>query len=154
LHSGNFREGALNPRWNRGKTTNSKGYVSIYMPDHLKADSKGYVYEHILIAEKAFGKPLPPKAESHHIDGNRGNNAPSNLVVCPDRAYHMLLEQRTRALKACGNARWRKCRFCKKYDTPINMIPSGNGHFNHRECVRLYERNNRKKKKEMNWKLR
>ena len=31
-----------------------------------------------------------------HLDGNPRNNAPSNLVICQDKAYHMLLHARQR----------------------------------------------------------
>ena len=51
------------------------------------------------IAEKALGKPLPKGAEVHHVDGNSENDKPTNLVICPSHAYHMLLHARMRSLK-------------------------------------------------------
>jgi len=30
----------------------------------------------------------------HHVDGNRSNNTPSNLVICPNDSYHSLLHAR------------------------------------------------------------
>lgn len=60
-------------------------------------------YEHILIAERALGKPLPKGAEVHHVNEDKRNNRPSNLVICQDRAYHALLHRRARVLRASGN---------------------------------------------------
>jgi HNH endonuclease len=58
---------------------------------------------HRAVAERALGKPLPAGAEVHHVDGNIHNNAPTNLVICQDRAYHFLLHARTRIVRAGGN---------------------------------------------------
>ncbi len=79
---------------------------------------------HVAIAEKAIGKPLPSGAEVHHVDQDPTNNSPSNLVICPDAAYHKLLHQRQRAFDACGHYGWRKCQFCQQYDDPANMWTS------------------------------
>lgn len=91
------------------------------------------VREHIVIAERALGRPLPPEAVVHHVDEDRANNAPSNLVICPDRAYHNLLHQRMRARDACGNPNWLRCCRCKTYDDPANLSVSG-GRAYHRAC--------------------
>jgi hypothetical protein len=96
---------------------NSNGYVVINVGETKKL-------AHILIAEKALGKTLPSGAQVHHLDENKSNNDPKNLVICPDAAYHKLLHQRQRAFDACGNYGWRKCQFCKTYDDPARMWTS------------------------------
>lgn len=60
-------------------------------------------YEHILVAEKALGRPLksfgkghPDSEVVHHIDGDKTNNAPSNLLICTHR-YHTELHHRLEA---------------------------------------------------------
>jgi hypothetical protein len=60
-------------------------------------------YEHVAIAEAALGKRLPTGAVVHHVDGDRFNNANSNLVVCESQSYHMLIHARTRVVLAGGD---------------------------------------------------
>src|SRR5882672_9646293 len=112
----------------------SRGYINF----KIDGISKG---EHVLIVEKVLGKKLPEEAEVHHVDGNKSNNDPKNLVVCPDSAYHKLLHQRQRALDACGHADWLKCQRCLQYDDPKNMylFPRKNWG-KHRECENKYHR--------------
>lgn len=101
------------------------------------------VLRHVLIAERALGKPLPAGAHVHHVDGDRSNDRNDNLVICPDAAYHQLLHRRQRALDACGHADWRKCHICKQYDAPENLrFYEPSGLVRHMACWRAqyYER--------------
>lgn len=73
-----------------GKTTaTGHGYVTVYINNGRKQ------YEHILIAERALGRKLRKNERVHHIDGNRKNNANSNLLIC-SHAYHLALHARMR----------------------------------------------------------
>lgn len=128
------------PKWRKGRYVQSEGYVMVRAPEHPRAHPGGYVFEHILVAERALGRFLAPPEEVHHIDEDKRNNNPSNLIVCPDRAYHWLVHQRTKAYEACGNAGWRKCCYCKQYDDPDHMTPSRNGSFYHRKCMNAHRR--------------
>lgn len=78
--------------------------------------------EHRHVIEQILGRSLKYPEEVHHWNENKTDNTPSNLVVCPDRAYHMLLHRRTRAYDACGHADWLRCPYCKQYDDPQNMV--------------------------------
>jgi len=109
------------PRRGTGRSEMSTGYSLVLNREHPRAMQNGYVSEGILIAEKALGEPLPPKAEVHHINGIKNDNSKGNLLLCQDRAYHMLIHQRMRAIAACGHANWLKCAYCKKYDDPQKM---------------------------------
>lgn len=66
-----------------------KGYKKLLIPHHPRADKKGYVFEHIVVAEAAIGRALRAGEEVHHVDFNRANNHPSNLEVCASHAEHM-----------------------------------------------------------------
>lgn len=103
------------------------------------ADGKRYI--HVSLAEKALGRKLPEGAEVHHVNENKVDNRPENLVICPSRSYHGLLHQRTRALEMCGNANWRRCSYCQQYDDPLVMYIHPNGkQAHHRECRNKYQR--------------
>jgi hypothetical protein len=132
-------------RWNGGTTITPQGYKLIMVKGHPRGGSRGYVFEHILIVEKALGKYLPPKAVVHHPDERRAENS-GPLVICQDNAYHRLLHRRMAALKACGNADWLKCWICKTYDDPQNLIvKTGNPYTNyHEKCMKEYQRRRRK----------
>lgn len=115
-------------------TVTTHGYIAVAV-----AGKK--TQAHRLIAEVALGRPLPSKAEVHHINGNKADNSHGNLVICPDKAYHKLLHTRSDALNACGNASFRKCPFCKTYSDPVDMSHSKHGrHYYHAACRTAYNR--------------
>ena len=90
------RIGAGNPNWKGGLALTS-AYIRRHVPDHPRADSWGYVDEHVLVAERALGKYLPTGAVVHHVNVDRRNNAPTNLVICENQTYHKLLHVRMNA---------------------------------------------------------
>lgn len=103
----------------RQKRPNGGGYIALgYIGHQIDGVRK---FDHVRIAEKALGHPLPAGAVVHHANENKLDNINSNLVICPDRKYHNFLHMRIDAMKACGNPNWRKCRHCQKYDDPINL---------------------------------
>lgn len=127
------------------------GYNYIKDKHNPNANREGYVKEHIIKAQKALGKPLPPNARIHHVDENKLNNANNNLVICEDQAYHLLLHKRTKALKACGHADWVYCKICKQYDHPSNVVTFERHYHkscNNRAASIKYQRNKKKNHKQ------
>lgn len=94
----------------------SQGYRQIRMPDHPRAHrGNGYVFEHILVAENALGKFLPPGAVIHHVNEVRSENRNDNLVICQDAIYHSLIHRRKRIVDAGGDPdAHRICSVCKR----------------------------------------
>ena len=133
-----FIHGHNRANYKGGRTINAQGYMMLRTPGHPKAHN-GYVREHVLMAEKALGKPLPPGAKIHHVNGKEADNTRGNHVICQDAAYHKLLHQRTRAYKGCGHANWRKCKYCKNYDSPENLTIN-DGSIHHKECRNQQDR--------------
>lgn len=111
-------------------------------------------YAHIAIAEAALGKSLRSSAPVHHVDGNKLNNDPSNLVICNDVKYHNLLHYRQRALDATGDANAVYCRYCKTWEKDHETVriryigKNKNTIFPaHIECLREYDRKRQPRRK-------
>jgi hypothetical protein len=119
-------------------------YRLVKAPNHPRATANGFVYEHVLVAEKVLGRYMPDGAEVHHVDANKRNNANENLVICQDHAFHLLLHQRQRALDACGNASWLQCCYCHKHDEPNRLTSAKSGstgrRYYHPACAAQYVR--------------
>ena len=109
---------------------------------------EGYVYcdrggskkfEHVFVAEAALGKPLPPSAGVHHVNGNKSDNRNCNLVIYPTKEYHALLHTRSDAFDATGDANKRKCALCGNYDDSENLyIWKRIAH--HKSCKAAYDK--------------
>lgn len=128
--------------WKNGIKINGYGYVMILKRSHPRADSLGYVKEHILVMEKHINRSIGKTESIHHIDVNPANNSIGNLMLFKTNAMHLAYHARLRAFKACGHWNWMKCHFCGQWDDPANMYirPNRPNSAHHRECHNRHRR--------------
>ena len=89
----NYNKGLFKPRKQVQKGAiyeNFSGYLEIYLGrNHGYCNRKDkYVLLHRLIAELILNRPLERNELVHHIDGDKQNNNPNNLVICKNTQEH------------------------------------------------------------------
>ena len=82
----------LNPHRMKDPETRKK----VRMTQLNKGECKTYQkchgrHTHRVVAEQMIGRPLRKGEIVHHIDGNKRNNDPSNLMVCSSQSEHCRL---------------------------------------------------------------
>lgn len=81
------RKGEKGSNWKGGISRNAKGYKRVKMPEHHRADRKGYVLEHILVFEKETGIQVPDGCCIHHLNGIKDDNRIENLCLMTHSAH-------------------------------------------------------------------
>lgn len=95
--------GKNHPSWKGGRYKLKTGYVLVYKPGHPRQNNWGYVYEHILVAEKKFNKSTVG-CHVHHLNGIRSDNRPENLDLVKPKDHESntvkkILQKRIRELE-------------------------------------------------------
>lgn len=83
------RDGAGNPHWKGGEVVDPDGYVLVKRPEHPGCNRHGYVRKHRLVMEEQLGRFLLPTEVVHHLDGDRQNNATTNLELFASNGAHL-----------------------------------------------------------------
>lgn len=63
---------------------------------------RNFVREHVLIAEQKLGRQLKKEETVHHIDGNKKNNNPDNLMVFATNSDHTTYHHTGKAYEKDG----------------------------------------------------
>jgi hypothetical protein len=80
--------GDKNPAYKGTPFTDNDGYVRLWLPDHHRADNSGRVYEHIMVAEAAYGISITAEYHVHHRNGVKDDNRIENLEVLLAGDHH------------------------------------------------------------------
>ena len=118
-------KGDKNASWKSDERLSSYGYKLIRKLNHPFRNSDGFVFEHRLVAEKYLlndensviidGKRyLSPHCIVHHLDFDRLNNDPDNLLIM-NESEHMKLHQRLKDDKELQ-------KYCDEYNIDKNII--------------------------------
>lgn len=100
----------------RRKTCN--GYALVYVPDHpgrMKSGSyKNWEYEHRYVMEMELGRLLESHEIVHHLNDDRLDNRPENLVVMTRREHAALHYGNwpVNTCPTCGKPIARKAKMC------------------------------------------
>lgn len=89
--------GPKSPRWNGGTLTRYGRVYRFVGKGHPMADVNGYAGEHRLSLAGVLGRPLTSAECVHHIDLDKTNNAPGNLVALTrsqHQTVHSLIARR------------------------------------------------------------
>lgn len=82
-----------------GNVVSQGDYLYVYLPEHPRADKKGYVRQHMLIWEQMTGKELPLGWHVHHLNGIKKDNRPSNLVGLPSKKHYLVLKAKAKRIQ-------------------------------------------------------
>lgn len=90
---GESQKGENNPAYNGGKYK-SNGYYVLFMPNHPNKQAKNIIFEHRFIMECKIGRYLSEEEVVHHIDFDKLNNEPNNLMLFDSQKDHLAFHRK------------------------------------------------------------
>lgn len=81
------KRGERSANWKGGIRKTTRGYRQVHMPGHPRADTNGYVMEHIFVWEEKTGVPVPENCCVHHLNGDKSDNRIENLCLMQRTAH-------------------------------------------------------------------
>ncbi len=83
----NQLKGSHNFNWNNG-VYNHEGYINILYRSHPKAKKNGYIARSRLVVEKEINRFLEQEESVHHINENKKDDCPKNLLAFASESAH------------------------------------------------------------------
>lgn len=108
---GGTRTGRRGNAWKGGRWTSQEGYVHVAiseLPEDQQAiaremvPTKPYILEHRLVAAVKAGRPLTRAEVVHHLNGEKQDNRPENLVLLDQQSHslsHRMIDRELRQLR-------------------------------------------------------
>lgn len=76
-------DGDKNPSWSGGRRKRRDGYIVVWTPNGVRL-------EHQVVMERTIGRPLRPGEVGHHLDEDKANNKPENLLLTTQSVHAAL----------------------------------------------------------------
>jgi len=116
--------GPQHPNWKGGRYRDNDGYILIKMPEHPRAQSSGYVYEHIVILEQKLDISITKDKHVHHKNENKADNRPENLELL-DPSEHLVAHSGHRRLNGGRSGKGGEVIFIPKVDVVVSIVSDG-----------------------------
>jgi hypothetical protein len=115
------KDGTFKRKKDSEKRIKTNGYIFIYKPKHHRANTMGYVAEHIYLVEKKLKRKLKKNEVVHHINEIRDDNRLKNLKIMTNSIHSHLhnpnnpfKEHHKKDYCKCGKLKDARAKRCKK----------------------------------------